>query len=207
MNKYKVRQSREPSVLSNLRNEEAKIMKKVLMFALALVISVAFVSTVFAQTQPADDKSLPGKGPAGAAPAKPGPKVEMPKGTKYAGQVTKVEGSMVTVKGKKDEKTFDVANAKFKGYKAAEDIKVGDKVGVIFNMADGKAVAAAVAKAAAPPKATYADQPAPGAGPGGAQRPDTQKVPGPAKASPPGKPLPSADQPAPGQGPAGAPKN
>lgn len=179
-------------------------MKKVLMFAFAMLISVAFVTSVFAQTQPADDKNLPGKGPAGSAPAKPGPKVEKVKGTKYAGNVTKVDGGMVTVKGKKDEKTFDVGAAKFKGYKDAAGIKVGDKVGVIYNMDGDKAVAAAFAKAPTPPKATPADAPAPGTGPAGAARPDTQKVPGPAKATPGGKPGQSADQPAPGQGPGGA---
>ncbi len=180
-------------------------MKKVLMLAFALVISVAFVSSVFAQA----DQPPPGKGPGGVPgsalpkPDKPEPKV---KGTKYAGEVTKVDGMMVTVKGKKDEKTFDISKAKFKGYKAGADVKVGDRVGVVFTEADGKAMAGAFAKAPKPPKATPADQPAPGAGPGGAQRPDTQQVPGPAKATPPGKPLPSADQPAPGQGPAGAPR-
>jgi len=190
--------------LSNPKKREDGIMKKVFMFALALLISVAFVTTVFAQA-PADDKNVPGKGPAGSAPAKPGAKVP---GKAYSGAVTKVDGAMVTVKAKKDEKTFDVTKATFKGYKAAADIKVGDKVGLRYQMDGDKAMALSVAKVMKPAQASSpADQPTPGSGPGGAQRPDTMKTPGPAKASPAGKPSPSADQPAPGQGPAGAPKN
>lgn len=153
-------------------------MKKALVVMLAVLISVAFVTTVFAQK----DEPKPGAGPAGAASAPKGEKVEKADKAdkakvatmKYAGAVEKVDGMMVTVKGKKDSKTFDVTNAKFKGYKDAAAIKAGDKVGVTYEMAADKAMAKmfakmpGAAKADKAPTALPADQPAPGKGPGSA---------------------------------------
>lgn len=127
-------------------------MKKVLMVVFVLFISIAFVSTVFAQAKPAaaPEKAAPAKAspaPEKAAPAaekaapapekaeaktdkpadKPKPK---PKPAGYYGEVANVDvaAKTLTVKTKKDAVTFDMANAKFKGYKDASEIKVGDKV-------------------------------------------------------------------------------
>lgn len=133
-------------------------MKKVLMIALAVLISVAFVTSVFA----AGEKPVETKKP--VATEKPEVKVEKPvvpekptkpvkvKVMKYSGEVAKVDGMVVVVKGKKDEKTFDVSQAKFKGYKDATEIKGGDKVKVTYTEADGKAMAKTFAKSAAPKK-------------------------------------------------------
>jgi hypothetical protein len=118
------------------------------------------------------DAPAPQAGPGGA------PKVGESLGKKtmkYAGEVSKVDAAMVTVKGKKDEKTFDVSKAKFKGYKDAAEIKAGDKVAVAYTkagdklMADGFAKAGAKVKKEAPAKGT-ADAPAPGTGPAGAPK-------------------------------------
>jgi hypothetical protein len=125
-------------------------MKKVFIVVLALIISIAFVTTVFAQPKP---EAVPAKAPAkaekaapapektsaekpaaekAAAPEKPKPK---PKGV-FIGNVAAVDAAAKTVtveskygmKGEKGSVTFDLSNAKFKGYKAAEDIQVGDKI-------------------------------------------------------------------------------
>ena len=118
-------------------------MKKGLMIVLALLISVAFVTTVFAQPKPADkpaDKPAVEK-PAAAAEKPAVVKPAKVKTMKFAGETTKVEGTMVTVKAKKAEKTFDVSAAKFTGYKDATEIKAGDKALVTYTEADGKATA------------------------------------------------------------------
>jgi len=136
------------------------------MVVFALFISVAFVSMVFAQAKPAaapekaaPAKAAPEKAPAAekAAPApekaeakadkpadKPKPK---PKPAGYYGEVANVDvaAKTLTVKAKKDAVTFDMANAKFKGYKDAGEIKVGDKVTAKYSKdgIDVKKIAAA----------------------------------------------------------------
>jgi len=119
-------------------------MKKAFMIVLALLISVAFVTTVFAQT-PAPKQA--------ATPDKP-VKVEKPKTKGFKGEVTKVEAMMVTAKDKKGDKAFNVADAKFKGYKDATEIKAGDKVAIKYYEKDGKNIATLVAmvKKPKPPK-------------------------------------------------------
>jgi hypothetical protein len=133
------------------------IMKKVFMVVLALIISIAFVTTVFAQPKPeatpakaekaapvpekaaaekpAAEKAAPEKA---AEPEKPKPKPK-PKGV-FIGDVAAVDTAAKTVtvvsklgmKGEKGSVTFDLNNAKFKGYKSAEDIQVGDKIAVKY---------------------------------------------------------------------------
>ena len=141
-------------------------MKKALMIVLALLISVAFVTTVFAQAKPAEKPAAAAEKPAAAAekPAKAAdkPAAEKPakvKVQKFAGDVAKVEGTMVSVKTKKAEKTFDVSAAKFEGYKDAAEVKAGDKVLVTYTEADGKAMAKTFKKAGAA-KATKKVEPA-----------------------------------------------
>ena len=148
-------------------------MKKALMIVLALLISVAFVTTVFAQAKPAEKPAAAAEKPAAAAekpaaaaekPAKAAdkPAAEKPakvKVQKFAGDVAKVEGTMVSVKTKKAEKTFDVSAAKFEGYKDATEVKAGDKVLVTYTEADGKAMAKTFKKAGAA-KATKKVEPA-----------------------------------------------
>ncbi len=62
----------------------------------------------------------------------------------YTGNVTKVDTMMKTVivKGKKDELTFNVSKAQFKG-----DVKEGDKVTVTYAKKDGTMSASSVVKA------------------------------------------------------------
>jgi len=89
-------------------------MKKVLMVALALFISVAFVTTVCAQGKP-------------------------PKILSFEGKVTKVEGTRVTVTNPKlGEKTFDVTGAQFVGGKDVRGIKVHDHIDIRYYVKDGK---------------------------------------------------------------------
>ncbi len=131
-------------------------MKRVFMLFFALFICVAFVSVVFAQAKPeakpapekstaAPEKAQAPEKPAGApekpegsAPEKPKPKPK-PKGL-FMGDVIAVDASamMFTVKshsgtpGEIGEVTFDLANAKLKGYKGIGDIKAGDEVSVKY---------------------------------------------------------------------------
>jgi hypothetical protein len=104
-------------------------MKKVLMFALAVWISVAFVTTVFAQApaeKPAPEKMMMEK------------KEMKSKMMSFSGEVTNMDmmAKMMTVKGKKGEMTFDMTGAKMKG-----EMKAGDKVTVKYMEKEGKMMA------------------------------------------------------------------
>jgi hypothetical protein len=158
-------------------------MKKVCLLALALLISVAFVSQGIAQDKakaPEKPAAAPEKA-AAAAPEKPAAvdkdkaaapeKAAKPKAKPragFAGEVTAFDAAakIVTVKGKKETIGFDVTNAKLKGYKSADEIKVGDKVlvayakdGIKIAKLGGKKAekAAKVAKAVKAKKAAFKD--------------------------------------------------
>ena len=111
-------------------------MKKFLLAAAATAVALAVVLPVRAE----DEK-----------------KAEKPKKHEYTGEITKIEGTAVTVKKKDEEKTF-TAGEKLKvvvpGKEAGElsDLKVGDKVTVSFTEADGKNVASKIVHADAKPK-------------------------------------------------------
>jgi hypothetical protein len=124
-----------------------KNMKKVLMLVLAIIIGVAFVTTVYAAEEkkaPATDK------PAAAAPEKPAKEKAVEK-AKKAG-MKKFEGEFVSkddaaktivVKGE-TEMTFDVSKAKM-----GKKVAAGDKVVVAYTEKDGKNIAKSVTKAGA----------------------------------------------------------
>ena len=113
-------------------------MKKVLMLALAVLISVAFVSVTFAQA------------PAGTTEKKTTTTTTTPekkettttttktKAMTFKGKVTNMDTAvkMMTVNGKKGDMTFDVSTAKMK-----VEPKAGDKVKVKYMEKDGKMVA------------------------------------------------------------------
>jgi hyperosmotically inducible protein len=100
-------------------------MKKVLMIVMALIIGVAFVTTVMAQ--------------------------DKPKGKSWVGKVVSVDtaGKTVVAKNKKGEMTFDVSAAKFAKDVAFEDLKAGDKIVVKYKVKDGENMATSVAMAPA----------------------------------------------------------
>jgi hypothetical protein len=110
-------------------------MKKILTVAFVLLISFAFVSMGFAQPKPAEKAPAPEKAAApekAPAPekaasaeksAKPKPKV-----SGFVGTIAKTDARTFTVKAAKTEVTFDASNPKFKGYKAMNEMKAGDKV-------------------------------------------------------------------------------
>lgn len=129
-------------------------MKKVLMIVLAVLISVAFVTTVFAQTatdkaatkaaaekaaKPAAEKAA---GPAAEKAVKAAEKTEAkPKVHQFTGEVTAIDAVAKTLTSKKgkDEKAFDIASATMKA-----EAKVGDKVLVKYTEKDGKNIASSV---------------------------------------------------------------
>jgi len=122
-------------------------MKRFLMIALAVLMGISLVTTVFAQTT--------------AAPA-PEKKIQ-----KFAGEVTAMDAAAktLTVKGKKGDMTFDVTDVKMKA-----EPKAGDKVMVTYTEKDGKMVAKSVAAVKAPKKAAKkeakpAEMPAPAPAP------------------------------------------
>lgn len=124
-------------------------MKKALMIALALLISVAFVTTVFAQAKPAEKPAATNKPVMKVDKPVKAEKAEKPakaKGKAFAGEVVKAEATALVAKDKKGEMTFDVSAVK--GFKA-EDYKAGDKVVVKYAEKDGKNVASVVKKAPA----------------------------------------------------------
>ena len=114
------------------------------MFVLAVMISVAFVATVFAQA------------PAGTTEKTTTTTTTTPekketitttttttksKAMTFYGKVTNMDtaANMMTVKGKKGDMTFDVSSAEMKG-----DVKTGDKVTVKYMEKEGKMMASAV---------------------------------------------------------------
>ena len=113
-------------------------MKKALLAGLAVFISIAFVTNVFAQmpekketTTTTTTTTTPEKKQTTTTTTKS-------KGMKFTGEVTNMDmaGKMLTVKGKKGDMTFDVSNAKMKG-----EVKTGDRVTVKYMEKDGKMMA------------------------------------------------------------------
>ena len=121
-------------------------MKRALVVALSILVSLMFASALFAQatTGPRGD-TAPSTAPTGKAPAKEAPKG---KTMSYTGEVTKVDamGKSIVVKGKKGEMTFDVGMAKWRTYKSMDEVKQGDTVTVRYMEKDGKMMASSVAK-------------------------------------------------------------
>jgi len=124
-------------------------MKKALSFALMSLISVAFVTALFAQNSADKTAAAAPKKAHASAPEKKsvtekkGHWKKGPKTHRYTGNVTKVDTmreSMV-VRGKKDEMTFDVSVAQMKG-----DVHEGDKVTVKYTKKDGQMLASSVIK-------------------------------------------------------------
>jgi hypothetical protein len=121
-------------------------MKKALLIVLAVLISVAFVTTVFAQ----EKKAEPKKDAPAAAPVKAEAKVEAkkeaPKVQEFKGDFVSADAKAKTFVAKDDkgEVTFNVKKiAKF---------AAGDKIVVKYTEKDGKKVASSVKKAPAEKK-------------------------------------------------------
>ena len=123
-------------------------MKKVFMMALSIVISIAFVTVVFAQAPAGTSEQKTTTTTTTTTPEK---KVtttttETTKTTKskavwFRGKVTAMDtaAKMMTVKGKKGDMTFDVSSARMKG-----EAKAGDNVRVKYTEKDGKMMASSV---------------------------------------------------------------
>jgi hypothetical protein len=114
-------------------------MKKALLVGLAVLISVAFMTTVFAQTT---EKKVT------TTTTTPEKKETITKTTRtkdmmFTGKVTNMDMAekMMTVKGRKGEMTFDVSSAKMKG-----EAKAGDMVTVKYREKDGKMMASSVTR-------------------------------------------------------------
>ncbi|MCX5815144.1 MAG: hypothetical protein NTX75_02730 [Proteobacteria bacterium] len=158
-------------------------MKKALMFVLAIIISVAFVTTVFAQAPAAaPDKPAAEK----AAPVK-ADKPAKAKAMKATGEVVKIseEEGIVVVKGKDGDVIYDIKDVKWKAYKNAKEVKAGEIVVISYIDKDGKKVAKVISKSvkkdkkAAAPKAE--DKPAAASAPTPAAAPTPAPAPAPAK--------------------------
>ena len=115
-------------------------MKKVLMIALTVMISVAFVTVVFAQAPAGTPEK---KTTATTTTTTPEKKEVTTKETKskamtFTGEVTNMDTAAKTmaVKGKKGDMTFDVSGATMK-----DEVKAGDKVTVKYMEKDGKKMA------------------------------------------------------------------
>ncbi len=131
-------------------------MKKALSVGLAVLISVAFMTTVVAQTT--EKKETTTTTTTTTPPTKkettttttttPEKKETVTKTTRtkalmLTGRVTNMDMAekMMTVKGKKAEMTFDVSGAKMKG-----EAKAGDMVTVKYMEKDGKMMASSVTR-------------------------------------------------------------
>jgi len=130
-------------------------MKKALLIVLAVLISVAFMTTAFAQEKKVEPKKdAPAAAPA-PAPAKAEAKKEAPKVEEFKGVFVSADAKAKTLVAKDDkaEVTFNVNKiAKF---------AAGDKIVVKYTEKDGKKVASSVKKAPAEKKVeTKKDAPA-----------------------------------------------
>ncbi|HME43867.1 MAG TPA: hypothetical protein VKF36_12325 [Syntrophorhabdales bacterium] len=117
-------------------------MKKALMMALTVVISVAFVTVAFAQAPAGTPEQKTTTTTTTTTPEKKvtttTTETTKSKGMSFRGRVTAMDtaAKMMTVKGKKGDMTFDVSNAKMKGQP-----KAGDRVRVQYTEMDGKMMA------------------------------------------------------------------
>ncbi|MCG6536537.1 MAG: hypothetical protein L7F78_17985 [Syntrophales bacterium LBB04] len=120
-------------------------MKKVLMMALTVLISVAFVTVVSAQAPAGTSEQKTTTITTTTTPEKKvtttTTETTKSKGMWLRGRVAAMDtaAKMMTVKGKKGDMTFDVSNAKMKG-----EPKAGDKVRVKYTEKDGKMMASSV---------------------------------------------------------------
>lgn len=92
-------------------------MKKLLIVALGIAVSIVFISPGFAQVKETAKK----------APT-PNIRAVIPDVSGFVGRVAMINATMIAVKGKKEAVTFDARNPKLKGYKAIKDVLVGDTV-------------------------------------------------------------------------------
>ena len=118
-------------------------MKKVLMIALTVMISVAFVTVVFAQAPAGTPEKKTTTTTTTTTPEKKETttKVTKSKAMMFAGEVTNMDtaAKMMTVKSTKGDMTFDVSSVKMTG-----EAKAGDKVTVKYTEKDGKMMASSV---------------------------------------------------------------
>jgi hypothetical protein len=118
-------------------------MKKVLMMALTVVISIAFVTVVFAQAPAGKPEQKTTTTTTTTTPEKKETttKTTKSKAMMFTGEVTKMDmtAKTMTVKGEKGDMTFDVSGAKMKN-----EAKAGDKVTVKYTEKDGKMKASSV---------------------------------------------------------------
>ncbi len=120
-------------------------MKKALMIVLAILISVAFVTTVLAQEKKAAAPDKPAVATDKPVKEKAVDKAKKAGAKKFAGDFVSMDeaAKTIVVKGE-TEMTFDVSKVKKMAKFAA-----GDKVNVVYVEKDGKNIAKAVAKAGA----------------------------------------------------------
>jgi hypothetical protein len=114
-------------------------MKKALVVSLAVFISMAFVTAVFAQAP--EKKETTTSTTTTPEKKETTTKTTKSKGMIFTGEVTNMDmaAKMMTAKGKKGEMTFDCSSAKMK-----TEPKAGDKVTVKYMEKDGKMMASSV---------------------------------------------------------------
>ena len=122
-------------------------MKQTLRIVLALTVSAAFATGVFAEptTGPRLD-TAPSTAPTGPVAATKAPKT---KSMQYSGTIVLVDATAkgIVVKGRKGEMTFDVSTAKWKPYKSMDEVREGDPVTVRYTEKGGGLTASFVTKA------------------------------------------------------------
>lgn len=149
-------------------------MKRALLLAFALLISVAFVSTVFAQAKPADK---PAKAPEKAPEPTPEKKAS-PKAQTFKGEFVSLDTTAKTIvaKDSKGTMTFDVS-----AVRKLADLKAGDKIMVSYTEKDGKMAAKTVVKQAAKKEARKKDEAKKGSPDKEESKPAPAQEPAPAK--------------------------
>lgn len=110
-------------------------MKRILFFVFAVLISVAFISTSFAQTTEKSGTTEKAEKKSSATKAK------TEKAVSVTGEVVKNDGKRLTLKAPEGEKQFNVS-----GVKNAKKYKEGETVIIKYKEKNGKLTASSIKK-------------------------------------------------------------
>jgi hypothetical protein len=120
------------SLLIAQNQKEIEVMKKFLTVVLVILLGIAFVSSGCTRSKEAPEKAPAKEAPEKAPVPEKSPEKPKPDISGFVGKITTIDASLIQVKGKKAEVTFDASNPEFRGYKAVGDVEVGDTVAVEY---------------------------------------------------------------------------
>jgi Cu/Ag efflux protein CusF len=136
--------------LSKRPNYGGTAMKKMIVSVLVVLVGLVFAAGLMAQEKPAEEPAVASEKTMAAQK----PPKTMKDRKKFYGEVISIDlaAKSIVAKNRKGEITFDVQSARIARNARLEEMKPGDKIGVVFFEREGRNMAAAVAKPAGRPK-------------------------------------------------------